>query len=124
VFVGRRDTGEKSSMNRDEFVGGVIELLESMQAGLLKRAKDFRESNSREINSEKEFREFFGKVDDTGHGGFAWAHFCGDPELEDKLQKELKVTVRCIPFIDTPETGTCIFTGKPSAQRVVFSKAY
>ena len=124
VFVGRRDTGQKSAMPRTEFVATVINTLEQMQTGPLEKAKQFRESNSRQIDTEADFREFFGSADDADHGGFAWSHFCGDPEWEDKLQKELKVTVRCIPFIDSPEAGTCIFTGKPSSQRVVFAKAY
>ncbi|MGC9451098.1 MAG: proline--tRNA ligase [Oceanipulchritudo sp.] len=122
VFVGRRDTGEKTSMARAEFVAGVSGILDEMQAGLLARARAFREANSREIDSEADFRDFF-KSEETG-GGFAWSHFCGDPEWEDKLQKELKVTVRCIPFTGAEEPGTCLFTGKPSKQRVVWAKAY
>ena len=122
VFVGRRDTGEKVSMPRAEFVAKVTGILDEMQDGMLARAHAFREENSRQIDSEADFREFF--KDESG-GGFAWSHFCGDPEWEDKLQKELKVTVRCIPFTEAnPEPGTCIFTGKPSPQRVVFAKAY
>jgi prolyl-tRNA synthetase len=121
VFVGRRDTGEKKGMSRAEFVGTVIDVLEEMQSGLLRRANEFREANSRQIDSEQEFREFFASEDG---GGFAWAHFCGDPEWEDRLQKELKVTVRCVPFVKEKEAGSCIFTGKPSPQRVVFAKAY
>ena len=127
VFVGRRDTGTKAGMPRAEFLATIVDVLEEMQSGMLQRAKDFREANSRVIDSEADFREFFTPANASQpeiHGGFAWAHFCGDPELEDKLQKELKVTVRCIPYVDSAEPGTCIFTGKPSPQRVVFAKAY
>jgi prolyl-tRNA synthetase len=123
VFVGRRDTGEKVSMPRAEFVAKVTGILDEMQDGMAAKARAFREENSRQIDSEADFRDFF-KSEESG-GGFAWSHFCGDPEWEDKLQKELKVTVRCIPYTDgEPEPGTCIFTGKPSRQRVVFAKAY
>ena len=127
VFVGRRDTGEKQGFSRDEFVAKVRDLLDEIQANLFQRALDFRKQHTRVIDSEDAFREFF--TPDNGndpeiHGGFAYAHFSGDPDLEDKLQKELKVTVRCIPYTDTPEAGTCIFTGQPSPQRVVFAKAY
>jgi prolyl-tRNA synthetase len=122
VFLGRRDTGDKRSMAREEFVAKVTGLLDEMQDGLFARARDFREANSRQIDSEADFRDFF-KSEETG-GGFAWSHFSGDPEWEEKLQRELKVTVRCIPFTGESEAGTCIFTGKPSKQRVVFSKAY
>jgi prolyl-tRNA synthetase len=127
VFVARRDTGEKSSMPLDEFVNKVRGILDEIQDRLLKKAMDFREENTRVIDSEEEFRAYFTPDNPNKpeiHGGFAWAHYSGDPELEDKLQKELKVTVRCIPFEDDPEPGTCIFTGKPSKQRVVFGKSY
>jgi prolyl-tRNA synthetase len=32
--------------------------------------------------------------------------------------------VRCIPFDRTKEKGKCMVTGKPSAGRVVFARAY
>ena len=127
VFWARRDTGEKAACPREEFVGKVTSILDEMQAGLLKRARDFREENSKRIDSADDFRAFFTPENANQpeiHGGFAWSHFCGNPELEDQLQKELKVTVRCIPYTDEAEPGTCIFTGKPSKQRVVFGKSY
>ncbi|HSH10027.1 MAG TPA: proline--tRNA ligase, partial [Oceanipulchritudo sp.] len=122
VFVARRDTGEKVSMPRAEFVAKVTGILDEMQDGLLQRARAYRDENTRNIDSEAEFRDFY-KAEDAG-GGFAYAHFCGDPALEEKLKQELKVTVRCIPFMESPEPGICIFTGQPSPQRVVFAKAY
>jgi prolyl-tRNA synthetase len=127
VFVARRDSGEKRGLPKTEFVGKVVAMLEEIQDGMLKRAKDFREEHSRQIDSEADFRAFFTPENTSQpeiHGGFAWAHFCGDPQLEEKIQKELKVTVRCIPYTDAAEPGTCIFTGKPSPQRVVFAKSY
>jgi len=128
VFVARRDNGAKESMPMDAFVDKAIDMLEDMQANLYQRALAFREEHTRHFDSEAEFREFFtpqNANDPEIHGGFAYAHFCGDPEWEDKLQKELKVTVRCIPDdLENTEPGTCIFTGKPSPQKVVFAKAY
>ena len=121
VFMARRDTGEKVGMPKGEFVASITGILDAMQDGLLERARAFREANSQVIESEAAFYDYF-KAEDAG--GFAWAHFCGDPAIEDKLKQELKVTVRCIPFLDTKEPGVCIFTGQPSAQRVVFAKAY
>ena len=127
VFYARRDTGEKAGCSREEFVGKVTGILDDIQSGLLKRALAFREENSRNIDSADDFRAFFTPENEKQpeiHGGFAYSHFCGDPKLEDQLQKELKVTVRCIPYTDEAEPGTCIFTGKPSKQRVVFGKSY
>jgi prolyl-tRNA synthetase len=44
--------------------------------------------------------------------------------VEAKIKEELKVTIRCIPFEEMPQAGTCIFTGEKSEQRVVFAKSY
>jgi prolyl-tRNA synthetase len=43
--------------------------------------------------------------------------------MNEKL-KDLKVTIRCVPIDAPEEAGKCIFTGKPSAKRGVFAKAY
>jgi prolyl-tRNA synthetase len=127
LFVARRDTGEQSGVARAEFVGRVGEMLDEIQNGLLARAKTFRDTHTREIDSEDDFRAYFTPANPEKpeiHGGFAMAHFNGDPELEKKISDELKVTVRCVPFTDDPEPGKCIFTGAPSTQRVVFGKSY
>ncbi|MFZ9690851.1 MAG: hypothetical protein ACO3EP_02335 [Phycisphaerales bacterium] len=64
------------------------------------------------------------------HGGFAIAHFNGDPTLEEKIKQDLAVTVRCIPLdgqglcADEGTPGTCPFTGERSAKRVVWAKSY
>jgi prolyl-tRNA synthetase len=127
VFYARRDTGEKTACPQAEFVARVRDLLDEIQAGLLQRARDFRAGHSRQIDSEADFKAFFTprNADQPEiHGGFAHAHFCGDPAIEERLQQELKVTVRCIPFDGDDAPGTCIFTGKPSPRRVVFGKSY
>ena len=56
-------------------------------------------------------------------GGFAYVHWDGDPQWEEEIKNELKVTIRCIPE-NSEESGTCIFSGKPSAGRVVLAKSY
>jgi hypothetical protein len=43
---------------------------------------------------------------------------------QEKIKERTKGTIRCIPFDQTPEPGVCMVTGKPSAGRVVFAKAY
>ena len=53
-----------------------------------------------------------------------YAHWDGTRETEDRVQKEFKATIRCLPFDGPAEPGVCLFTGKPSARRVVFARAY
>ncbi|MFO8026144.1 MAG: His/Gly/Thr/Pro-type tRNA ligase C-terminal domain-containing protein, partial [Opitutales bacterium] len=128
VFVGRRDRApkDKQAIDREEFVAGVGALLDEMQDNLLAKAKAFRDEHSREITSEAEFVEFFtpkNAEDPEIHAGFASVGFCCDPELEAKIAKEHKVTVRCIPNATADEELPCIFTGKPG-KRVLFAKSY
>ena len=128
VFVGRRDRGpkDKESMPVEQFVSGIANLLNEMQAGLLAKAKAFQKEHTREITSEADFVEFFTPKNADApeiHGGFASMGFCCDSELEDKIAKEYKVTVRCIPNATSDEVVPCVFTGQPG-KRVIFAKSY
>ena len=128
VFVGRRDRGpkDKESMPVEQFVSGIANLLDEMQAGLLAKAKAFQKEHTREITTEADFVEFFTPKDVDApeiHGGFASMGFCCDSELEDKIAKEYKVTVRCIPSATADEVVPCVFTGQPG-KRVIFAKSY
>lgn len=129
VFMARRDTGEKQPMERAAFVAGIRDLLEEIQSNLFQRALDHRRAHSRTFDNRDDFYAFFqsGAGEDEPSGGFAWAHWAGGPKEEEMLQKELKVTVRCIPYeedADGSGPGTCPFTGKESPRRVVFARAY
>ena len=113
-------------MARAELLGEVVSTLDQMQAAILENAKKFRDQNSATIESESDFRDFFTPSQTETpeiHGGFAYAFWGGDAEVEERLRRELKVTIRCEPF-NQDKTGTCLFTGKPNARRVVFAKAY
>jgi prolyl-tRNA synthetase len=128
VAVSRRDQPVKSkeSMSIQEFAASGSETLMSIQQNLFDRAKKFQEENTRVIESKKEFYDFFTANDQNKpeiHGGFALAHWNGSREVEEQIKKDLKVTIRVVPFGD-PEPGKCIFTGEPSAKRVVWAKSY
>ena len=125
VFVGRRDKGpqERSGMPRSEFISGLPALLQEMQDTLYARAREFRDANTVTLDAKEDFYDFFAAREEI-HGGFALAHWAHDPAAEEQLQKDLKVSIRCIPEEGGQEPGTCPFTGQPSEQRVVFSKAY
>jgi prolyl-tRNA synthetase len=60
----------------------------------------------------------------TNKGGFAYAHWDGTPETEQKIKELTKATIRCIPLDNPKEEGKCILTGNPSSQRVLFAVAY
>ncbi len=128
VMVGRRDRApkDKQALGKDKFVGSISSLLDEMQAGMLAKAKKFRKAHTRDITTEAEFVEFFTPKNEKApeiHGGFASMGFCCDPELEEQIAKQYKVTVRCIPNATVNETVACVFTGKPG-KRVIFAKSY
>jgi len=132
VFMARRDRGpkEKGGVPRAEFVKTVGDILTDMHDGMFARAKAFQEANTHRIDTKDEFYAFFTppavaeNAPTPIHGGFALTHFSGDVELEKTIKDELSVTVRCIPLDGDAETGTCPFTGKPSARRVIWAKSY
>ena len=138
VFMARRDRGakEKESVKAAEFVARVPEILQEIQDGLFAKAKAFRKEHTRAIDTKDEFYDYFtapatGENEPTPiHAGFAMTHFNGDPKLEEQINNDLAVTVRCIPLDgqglcdDEGQPGTCPFTGEPSAKRVVWAKSY
>jgi prolyl-tRNA synthetase len=65
----------------------------------------------------------FKKVLD-GKAGFVLAHWDGTKETEAAIKEETKATIRCIPLDAADESGTCVYSGKPSARRVLFARAY
>ncbi len=132
VFMARRDRPhkEKSAVKRSEFVDGIAALLQEIQDGIFAKAQAFQAEHTKVIDTLKEFDEYFTapvvaeNIPTPIHGGFALAHFCGDPKVEAAVKERLGVTIRCIPIDGKSETGTCVITGQPSARRVVWAKAY
>jgi len=125
VFAARRDEDKKYAISRDEFVSTISSVMQQMQDALYNKALKYLNDNTKKIDTKEEFYSFFtSKNENEIHGGFALAHFDGSEEVEDMLRKDLKVTVRCIPFDGENESGTCPFSGRPSKKRVVFAKSY
>ncbi|MDA1008621.1 MAG: proline--tRNA ligase [Planctomycetota bacterium] len=132
VSVSRRDRGvkERETIGRDAFVSGIVALLDEMQDDMLNRARQFRDAHSCRIDTRSEFESYFASASQDEnvptpiHGGFAWCHFCGDPAVEAEIKNLLGVTVRCLPLDAPAEEGKCVWTGRPSARRVVWAKSY
>ncbi|HSI86367.1 MAG: proline--tRNA ligase [Candidatus Methylacidiphilales bacterium] len=129
AMVARRDRPHKSRdvTPWDQLVSEASSILQQIQDNLLERNAAFRKEHSVVMDDKESFYKFFTPRNSgrpEAHGGFALAHWDGSAEVEEQVKKDLSVTIRCIPTYLAGETGTCIFTGKPSAQRVVFAKSY
>ncbi len=119
VEVARRDTLEKSVVSIEGITEYVENLLEEIQQNIFRKALDFRAQNTNKADTWEEFKEII-----ENKGGFVSAHWDGTPETEEKIKMETKATVRCIPLDNELEEGKCIYSGKPSKQRVLFAIAY
>lgn len=130
VFIGRRDKERKERISIDvnQFVDNVSQILDEIQQNLYQRALIFRNKHMLRIDSKKDFYDFFtpeNKEKPEIHGGFAICHWNGSKEVEEIVKKELSVTIRCIPLdSEEEEEGRCIITGEPSKKRVIFAKSY
>jgi prolyl-tRNA synthetase len=132
VALSRRDQPVKEKIFKPatEVAEQLPAILAEIQRNLYDRAKILRDSNTVMIDSKKDFYDFFtpeNKEKPEIHGGFALAHWSGNPDVEIQLKEELKVTIRCIPFdqdIRDDRPGRCVISGEPSPRRVLFAKSY
>jgi prolyl-tRNA synthetase len=117
--VARRDEKTKSSLSLDGLSGQIVQLLEDIQQNMYNKALAYRESHITPVNSWEEFEKVLDEK-----GGFVAAHWDGTPETEAAIKERTKATIRCIPLNNVQEAGTCILSGKPSKERVLFARAY
>lgn len=119
VELARRDTQTKETVQQAGLPDRIAALLEEIQDNIYNKALTFRDEHITEVNSYDEFKQVLEEK-----GGFISAHWDGTVETEKRVKEETKATIRCIPLDSKEEEGVCIFTGKPSKQRVLFAKAY
>jgi prolyl-tRNA synthetase len=127
--VTRRDRPhrEMTHQSREELLATVVGQLEDIQQHLFERARTFRDSHIKKIDTKEAFYAFFTPKNSENpeiHGGFALCHWAEDPTAEEKIKNDLSVTIRCIPLDGPYEEGHCPFTGRKSTRRVVYAKAY
>jgi prolyl-tRNA synthetase len=127
--VTRRDRAprEVTHLSREEILSTVLGQMEEIQQNIFNRAVQFRNSHIKKIDSKEEFYAFFTPKNEENpemHGGFALCHWVEDSAIEERLKKDLSVTIRCIPLDAPLEEGKCPFTGKSSSRRVIYAKSY
>jgi prolyl-tRNA synthetase len=117
--LARRDTLQKEIIQMKGIEQTIEKMLNDIQENLYRKALEFRERSTYKADTWDEFIDIL-----DNKGGFILAHWDGTAETEQKIKEETKATIRLIPLNNIPEEGKCIFTGKPSSQRVVFARAY
>jgi prolyl-tRNA synthetase len=115
----RRTDRVKESLPLASIAGELPARLVEYQAGLLERARTFQAAHTHDVDTIDAMREIL-----DGEGGFLMAPWCGSGECEKAVARDLKATIRVIPFDSADEAGACIVDGKPSERRVLFARAY
>ena len=119
VELARRDTLTKQVVDLENLTATVKTLINEIQTALFQKALDFRADHITQVDTFDVFKTVLEEKT-----GFISAHWDGTTETEDKIKELTKATIRCIPIDSKLEDGVCMFSGKPSKQRVLFAKAY
>ncbi len=120
VVLARRDKPGregKAFVGRDNLAASAGKLLDEIHTALFDRALAFRKANTVETEDYGEFKLAVEK-------GFAFSHWCGSAECEEKIKEETKATMRCIPLDQSPSEGKCVYCAKPAREKAIFAKAY
>lgn len=128
----RTGSDGKEFVAESEFLATARQRLLDYQAMLLTRARERLVAGTVTLDTWEQFEQTFANDDSK----FAWCHWDGTAETEKQIKEKTKVTIRCIPLAGQgpppesaahgrlAEPGVCIFSGKPSARRVLMAKAY
>lgn len=119
VTLARRDTGEKTVVERKELLPKIEKVLEDIQSSLFAKAKAHLEANTRDAGT---FDEFMNIMQTTR--GFIRAFWCEEAPCEAAIKEQTKATTRCLPLAAEEETGTCVHCGKPAVHRWLFGQSY
>ncbi len=120
VMAARRDVPGRDGkvvLPLENCGAAVGKLLETIQAALLARATAFRDAN---IHSPLTYEELKQVVESA----WAFSYWCGNPACEEKIKEDTKATVRCIPFDQPQDHGTCIVCGADATEKAYIAKAY
>lgn len=118
IEVARRDTLTKETISFEGAGAHIEALLDDIQQNIYNKALRYREDHTVTADT---YDELKAALDD---GNFVLAHWDGTAETEALIKEETRATIRCVPFEGDKTPGKCIRTGKPSACRVLFARAY
>ena len=117
ISLARRDTNEKFSIPFEGAPGKIQEILDDIQASMLKIADEFRLKNTKDVFNMDELKA-------QVNGGYARAMWCGDRACEDRIKEETGATSRNTPFDGENIGDKCVCCGKKADKLMYFAKAY
>ena len=97
----------------------IRELLDTVQASLIARARAFREEHTTRATNWDEFKNLM-----EGRPGFVIAPWCGSADCEARIKTETQATIRNMPIDGPAPAGKCVRCDNPAAAEAWFAKAY
>ena len=103
----------------DRIVDKIFESIDSIQDNMIKQSNESLINNTHEVDNYDNFKKLI-----ESQSGFVIAGWDGTKETEEAIKDQTKATIRCIPENIDSKGVKCIYTGKPAAYKVIFSKSY
>ncbi len=119
VTIARRDTGEKTTVDRQDMLTTTEKLLKEIQQFRFGVAKRFLETNTHDASTYEAFKKIMSST-----RGFIRALWCEERSCEAAIKEETKATTRCLPLDEKEVNGVCVHCGKPAKHRWIFAQAY
>ena len=109
----------KFEVSFDEIVQKVFESIETIQKKMIEKSNKRLIDSTHEVDDYNDFKKLI-----ESQSGFVVAGWDGSKETEEAIKNETKATIRCIPEDNDFKGLKCIYSGKPAAYKVIFSKSY
>jgi len=119
AVIVRRDTREKMIVSLDEIDVKAGEILETMQAEMLERARTHRDTHTYTATNMEELEKTVAEKP-----GFIKAMWCQEEACEKEIKEKTGATSRCMPFEQEHIADTCVCCGKPATTMTYWGKAY
>ncbi len=119
MTVVRRDTGDKLAVSLDNASEAINRLLDEVQASLLVKATNSRDTKTYAATNLEEFETVLKE-----NTGFVKAMWCGDQACEAKIKERTGATSRCIPFAQEQVSDKCVCCGHEAKSLVYWGRAY
>jgi prolyl-tRNA synthetase len=114
-----RDGSGKRFVPLADLAGELGKLLDEVQAGMLKRARDFVAASTADAATLDEF-----KTNLAARPGFVRVHWCRSQECENALIGGTKTTPRNMPLTEQGRAGKCIICGKETTTVIYYARTY
>ena len=123
--------GWKNFEDVDVFIATISEKLQAIQDEMLARANERLTQNVvTDIKTAAEFEAYFANANVYLENGgkapkvaFVCGKWSGDEATLDKL-KEMRLTIRCIPFDQSGSEGECLLSGQKATLDVIYARSY